>query len=64
MEAYAKCPKCQCELEYQEQLSMDYDDMYYFINWECVCPQCQRTFNVAEDYKLVERRIHNAEDDD
>ena len=63
IDVYAKCPKCHCDLEYHDMLSTDYDDMYYFVNWSAFCPQCQRTFTIAEDFKLTERRIHNAEDD-
>lgn len=57
VDTYAKCPKCKCNLDYIEQTSVDYDDMYYFVNWEGFCPQCQQTFVFAEDYKLVERRF-------
>ena len=57
IDVYAKCPHCNVELEYHDQLSVDYDDMYYFVNWSVFCPQCQRTFVIAEDYKLTDRRF-------
>ena len=61
IDAYAKCPKCKCDLEYIEQTDFDYNDMYYFVSWEGFCPQCQQTFVFVEDYKLVERRFLNEE---
>ena len=57
LKPYAECPKCHCDLEYHDQLSTDYDDMYYFINWSAFCPRCQRTFILVEDFKLVDRRF-------
>ena len=57
VEVYAKCPHCQCGLEYQDHLGMDFDDIYIFVNWSVFCPNCQRTFVIAEDYKMVERRF-------
>ena len=57
VETYPKCPHCQCDLEYFDQLSTDYDDTYYFVNWSAFCPQCQRTFIFVEDFKLVDRRF-------
>ena len=63
VETYPKCPYCHCELEYGDELSNDYDDIYYFVNWSGFCPECQRTFSIAEDFKLEDRRIYNAEDD-
>ena len=59
VEIYPKCPKCQTELEYVEQLNTDYDDAYYFVNWAAFCPKCQRTLTFVEDFKLVERRFLN-----
>ena len=64
IDVYAKCPHCQCDLEYRDQLSVDYDDMYYFVNWSAFCPQCQRTFAFVEDFKLVGRRFLNEENSD
>lgn len=58
---YAKCPHCECDIDYTKQTSIDFDDMYCFVNWEGFCPQCQRTFTFSEDYKLVERRFANEE---
>lgn len=58
-----KCPKCNGDILYDERVSTDFDDAYCFINWIAHCEQCQRTFALAEDYKIVERRIYNAEDD-
>ena len=63
VETYPKCPHCHCELEYGDELSNDYDDIYYFVTWSGFCPECQRTFSIAEDFKLEDRRIYNAEDD-
>ena len=63
VDAYPKCPHCHCELEYGDELSNDYDDIYYFVTWSGFCPECQRTFSIAEDFKLEDRRIYNAEDD-
>ena len=57
VETYPKCPHCQCDLEYHDQLSTDYDDVYYFVNWSAFCPQCQRTFIFVEDFKLVNRKF-------
>ena len=57
VEVYPKCPHCNVDLEYHDQLSTDYDDMYYFVNWSAFCPQCQRTFFFREDFKLVERKF-------
>ena len=62
VDVYPKCPHCNVELEYHDQLSTDYDDMYYFVNWSAFCPQCQHTFTFVEDFKLVERRFLNEED--
>ena len=39
IDVYAKCPHCNVELEYHDQLSVDYDDIYYFVNWSAFCPQ-------------------------
>ena len=61
VDIYPKCPHCDTELEYFEQLSTDYDDAYYFANWSAFCPKCQRTFAFVEDFKLVERRFLNEE---
>ena len=61
IDVYPKCPHCKVGLEYHNQLSVDYDDMYYFVNWSAFCPQCQRTFTFVEDFKLVERRFLNEE---
>ena len=57
VDIYPKCPHCNVALEYHDQLSTDYDDMYYFVNWSAFCPQCQRTFLFREDFKLVERKF-------
>lgn len=57
IEIYPKCPYCQCDLEYHDRLSTDFDDIYCFINWSVFCPECQRTFVISEDYKMVERRF-------
>lgn len=57
IKVYAECPHCKIDLEYHDQLSVDYDDMYYFVTWSAFCPQCQRTFLIREDYKLVERKF-------
>lgn len=61
-DVYAKCPHCGTDLDYEEQLSTDYDDMYYFVNWSAFCPKCQRTFTFVEDFKLVGRRFLNEKD--
>lgn len=54
---YPKCPHCQCDLEYDGQLSTDYDNIYYFVKWSAFCPQCQRTFTFVEDFKLIDRHF-------
>ena len=64
MDIYPKCPHCDIELEYHEQISADYDDIYYFVTWSAFCPQCHRTYTFCEDYRLVERRFLNEEDPD
>lgn len=61
IDIYPKCPHCKVDLEYHDQLSTDYDDAYYFVNWSAFCPQCQRTFTFVEDFKLVERRFLSEE---
>jgi hypothetical protein len=57
VKAYPECPHCHVPIEYIEQISSDYDDMYYFVNWSGLCRQCQRTFLFREDFKLVERKF-------
>ena len=57
VEVNPKCPHCETRLEYHDRLSTDFDDIYCFINWSVFCPNCQRTFVIAEDYKMVERRF-------
>ncbi len=64
VEIYPQCPHCQCDLNYLDQLSTDYDDAYYFVNWSAFCPQCQRTFSFVEDFRLVERRFLDEKDPD
>jgi len=64
VETYGKCPLCHVDLEYHDQISVDYDDMYYFVTWSAFCPQCQRTFIFVEDFKLVGRRFLNEENPD
>lgn len=59
VKTYPECPHCNVNLEYHDQLSTDYDDMYYFVSWSAFCPQCQRTFLFREDFKLVERKFLN-----
>lgn len=57
VETYPKCKHCDCEIQYTEQVSCDYDDAYYFVNWAGMCPQCQRTYCFRETFQLVERRF-------
>ncbi len=64
IEVYPKCPHCDCDIEYCDELSNDYDDAYYFVSWSGFCPQCQRTFSFRETFKLVERRFLDEEDPD
>ena len=61
LEIYPKCPHCRVDLEYVDQLSTAYDDIYYFVNWSGFCSQCQRTFYFVEDFRLVERRFIDEE---
>lgn len=61
IDIYAKCPHCNVELDYQKELSVEFDDAYYFVNWSAFCPQCQRTYTFVEDYRLVERQFLNEE---
>lgn len=49
------CPYCNCDIEYVKQTDHDYDDIYFFVYWTGLCPQCQRTFSFTETYRLVER---------
>lgn len=58
----AKCPYCDCNIRYDTNTGDYFDDMYYFINWIGMCPQCQRTFSFSETYRLVERRMIDEED--
>ena len=62
VEIYPKCPHCDVELDYLEQLNTDYDDAYCFVNWSALCPKCQRTFAFVEDFKLTDRRFLNEEE--
>ena len=64
VETYPKCPHCDCQIEYQDEISCDYDDAYYFSSWIGFCPQCQRTFAFSETFKLVERRMLSEENPD
>lgn len=57
IEVNPKCPYCEEQLEYRYKISIDFDDIYCFINWYVLCPHCQRAFVIAEDYKMVERRF-------
>ena len=61
IEVYPTCPHCGADLDYGEQLSTDYDDIYYFVNWSAFCPKCQRTFTFVEDFKLADRRFLDEE---
>lgn len=61
VETWPTCPKCGMNLDYEEQISTDYDDIYYFVNWSAFCPNCQRSYHFSETFKLVERRFLDEE---
>ena len=51
-----KCPHCNIELFYDEEVDSDYiDEDIYYVTWDMICPECNYTRRLHETYKIESR---------